>query len=97
MVKMERAQAEEIAVRALAYIAANEELLPRFLNISGIKASEIRQAASTPGFLAGVLQFILAHEPTLIDFSQASEIPPQRVAVAARSLPFGEESWDYQP
>jgi len=97
MVKMERAQAEEVAVRALAYIAANEALLPRFLNISGIKASEIRQAASTPGFLAGVLQFILAHEPTLIDFSQAADIPPQRVATAARSLPFGEESWDYQP
>lgn len=94
---MERAQAEEIAIRALAYIAADQELLPRFLNISGIDASEIRQAASTPGFLAGVIQFILAHEPTLIAFSQASDMPPQRVAAAVRSLPFGEENWDYQP
>ena len=97
MFKMERAQAEEIAVRALTFIASNDELLPRFLDLSGIKASEIRAAAATPGFLAGVLQFILAHEPTLMAFSDAMDIPPQRVAAALRGLPFGEENWDYQP
>ena len=94
---MERAQAEEIAVMALAYIAADETLLPRFLDLTGIKASEIREAANTSGFLAGVLQFILAHEPTLMAFSAASDIPPQRVTSALHSLPFGQENWDHQP
>lgn len=94
---MERAQAEDIAVTALAYIAADEALLPRFLDLSGIKASEIREAAGTSGFLAGVLQFILAHEPTLMAFSAVSDIPPQRVASALQGLPFGQESWDHQP
>lgn len=94
---MNQEQAEGIAIRALAHIAGSEELLPRFLSISGIDASDIRQAAQAPGFLAGVLQFILAHEPTLLDFCQAADIPPSMVSTAARSLPFGDDRWDYQP
>jgi len=97
VVDMDREQAENIAISALAYIAGSEELLPRFLGISGISAPEIRQAARSPGFLAGVLQFILAHEPTLLDFCSAADLRPNMVSAAARSLPFGDEQWDYQP
>jgi len=91
---MERSEAENIAISALTFIASDSELLPRFLNLSGINASEVRQAAETPGFLAGVLQFLLSHEPTLLAFCQATETPPQRVVSALRSLPFGEERWE---
>jgi len=97
VVEMDREQAENIAIGALAHIAGSEELLPRFLNISGIRASDIREAAQSPGFLAGVLQFILAHEPTLLDFCNAADLRPTVVSAAARSLPFGDERWDYQP
>jgi len=90
-------QAETIAIQALGFVASDLELLPRFLAITGIEAGHIRQAAQEPGFLAGVLQFVLAHEPTLIAFSEAKGIPPQDVNAALRSLPFGEESWDIQP
>ncbi len=90
------AQAEEIAIAALGYIAANEVLLPRFLSLSGITVSDIRSAAREPGFLGGVLQFVIAHEPTLLDFSEHCGIPPERVARAARQLPGGDESWDRQ-
>ena len=61
-----RGDAEAIAISALGFIASDPELLPRFLAITGIEASAIRRAASEPGFLAGVLQFIVAHEPTLL-------------------------------
>ena len=71
-----RENAEALAIRALGFVAADPELLPRFLAISGIEAQSIRQAAQEPGFLAGVLQFILAHEPTLMHFSEESGIPP---------------------
>lgn len=89
-----RENAEALAIQALGFVAADPELLPRFLAISGIEAQAIRQAAREPGFLAGVLQFIVAHEPTLLRFSQASGIPPQQVAAALRALPFGDESHD---
>ena len=86
-----RENAEALAIRALAFVAADPELLPRFLAISGIEANSIRQAAREPGFLAGVLQFIAAHEPTLMRFSEVSGIPPQQVSAALRALPFGDD------
>jgi hypothetical protein len=89
-----RENAEALAIQALGFVAADPELLPRFLAITGIEAQAIRQAAREPGFLAGVLQFIVAHEPTLLRFSEASGIPPQQVTAALRALPFGDESHD---
>jgi hypothetical protein len=78
--------AEALAIEALGFIAADPDLLPRFLALTGIEASSIRMAAREPGFMAGVLNFVLAHEPTLLSFAASS---PGSVAAAARALPFG--------
>jgi hypothetical protein len=86
-----RDQAEALAVRALGFIASDPRLLPRFLGITGIEAGDIRQAAREPGFLAGVLDFILAHEPTLLQFAEAAGVEPSSVAAARRALPFGDD------
>ncbi|KQU70139.1 DUF3572 domain-containing protein [Aminobacter aganoensis] len=83
--------AEALAVQALAFVASDPELLPRFLAITGIEAQHVRLAAQEPGFLAGVLQFILAHEPTLLRFSQEAGIAPGEVGIAARALPLGND------
>lgn len=90
-------EAEDIAIQALAYIAADPVLLPRFLSLTGITITDIRSAAEEPGFLGGVLGFVLAHEPTLLEFSAQSGIAPERVARAARLLPGGPDDWDIQP
>lgn len=86
-----REEAEELAIAALSFIASDSELMPRFLNLTGIHAEEIRQAAASKGFLAGVLQFILGHEPTLIAFAEQSGYLPQSVGDAMRFLPGGEQ------
>ncbi|RUX04225.1 DUF3572 family protein, partial [Mesorhizobium sp. M2A.F.Ca.ET.037.01.1.1] len=67
------------------------ELLPRFLAITGIEANSIRKAAAEPGFLAGVLQFILAHEPTLLRFAEETGTPPAAIGKALRALPLGND------
>ena len=87
------ADAESVAIAALAFVAGDPELLPRFLAITGIEAQSIRQAASEPGFLAGVLNFVLAHEPTLLRFSEETGIEPARVAGAIRHLPLGDDGY----
>jgi Protein of unknown function (DUF3572) len=89
-----RENAERIAIEALGFVAADPELLPRFLAITGIEAQAIRQAAREPGFLAGVLQFILAHEPTLLRFAHKSGLAPADVAKAIRNLPLGNDQHD---
>ncbi len=91
---MDASQAEALAISALGFVAAGPTLLPRFLALSGIEASQIRQAAGEPGFLAGVLQFILAHEPTLAAFCEATATEPARVSAALRALPFGDDHFE---
>lgn len=86
--------AEDLAIRALGYIAGDPTLMSRFLALTGIEAADIRQAAAQPGFLAGVLQFIAAHEPTLVAFSEAESIPPQEILKAMRALPLGSDDYD---
>ncbi|WP_192243687.1 DUF3572 domain-containing protein [Mesorhizobium silamurunense] len=86
-----REEAETLAVRALGFVAGDPELLPRFLAITGIDAQSIRKAAAEPGFLAGVLQFILAHEPTLLRFAEETGTPPAAIGKALRLLPLGND------
>jgi hypothetical protein len=92
--KKTRDGAEQIAVAALGFVAGDPALLPRFLSITGIEPDQIRQAAREPGFLAGVLQFIVAHEPTLIAFTQSAGIEPSSVLQAMRALPQGDDRYD---
>ncbi len=85
--------AEALAIQALGFVAADPVLLPRFLALTGIEASEIRRAAAEPGFLAGVLNFLLAHEPTLTAFCEAHDINPAAVGQAQRALPGGGDDF----
>ncbi len=86
--------AHQVAIQALAFIAGDEKLLMRFLDLTGIAANDIRRAAGEPGFSAGVLQFICAHEPTLMAFCEASNVKPATVMAAKQVLPGGaEEHW----
>ena len=87
-------QAEELAATALGFIAADPELLSRFLALSGIEPSAIRTAAREPGFLAGVLNFIAAHEPTLLAFAEHAAIKPEAVLKAMRMLPQGDDRYE---
>ena len=90
MATLSRDAAEGIAIQALGFIAADATLLGRFLDLTGISAAEIRSAA-------GVLQFVCAHEPTLIAFSEASGVAPAAVMGAKQALPGGEEEYQRAP
>jgi uncharacterized protein DUF3572 len=92
--RQDRESAEEIAVAALGFVAADPAQLTRFLSITGIEPQAIREAAREPGFLAGVLQFIIAHEPTLIAFAESAGIEPASVAQAMRNLPQGNDRYE---
>ncbi len=80
---------ETLALLALAHVVADEALLPRFLALSGIAPDELRGRAQDPVLLGAVLDFLLAHEPDLVAFAAAHELPPSSVARARRALPGG--------
>lgn len=78
--------AEAVAVQILVWLTGQPELMGRFLALTGIEASQIRQAAAEPGFLAGVLGFVMAHEPTLMAFCEESGHAAERVAACHQRL-----------
>jgi hypothetical protein len=80
------AQSEQLAIQALAYLAEDPEALGRFLALTGIEASQIRAAAGQSGFLAGVLEYICAHEPLLLGFAEAAGHKPQEIERALEAI-----------
>ncbi|TRW18339.1 DUF3572 family protein [Glacieibacterium frigidum] len=85
----ERRPAEDdatLALRALAHIAGDYDLGPRLLEMTGMDAASLRARAGEPAVLAAVLNFLTAHEPSLIEVAEALDVPPQRLADAAMRL-----------
>jgi len=78
--------AEELAIAALSFIAAEPERLDRFLAVTGIGPQSIREAAREPQFLAGVLDHIAGDERLLMAFAAESEIDPSDVIPARDTL-----------
>ena len=78
--------AEMLAIQALGFIAEDPERLAGFFASTGIAAEEIRAAAREPGFLAGVLEHMLADESLLIAFAAGAGIDPAEVARARNAL-----------
>lgn len=70
----------------LAWLAAEPEQMGRFLALSGLRADQLRSAAGDPGFLAGVIDFVMGHEPTLMAFCATTAAKPEAVAAAAYVL-----------
>lgn len=78
--------AEQIAIRALGFIAADGERLDRFMALSGLQPDRLREAAAAPAFLASVLDHLAADEAALTDFATEAGLAPQTVAAARAAL-----------
>lgn len=74
--------AEATAIAILGWIAGEPELLSRFLSLTGVLPSDVRQAMDDPDFRAGLVDFLMAHEPTLLDFCAATGTQPETVVAA---------------
>ncbi len=79
--------AQAVALKAVAFIAADDELLPRFVALSGCGLDDIRQRIADAAFLGGVMDFILGDEPTLLAFVAAADLAPETPMAARAKLP----------
>lgn len=78
--------AERIAIDAIAFLAGQPEALGRFLTLSGIDPTNLRQNAADPAFLGGILDFLLQDEPLLLAFADQSKLDPAAIAGIRRRL-----------
>ena len=68
-----------LALSALAATLTDERRAQRFLDVTGIGTDELRERASDPSLLAGVLAFLEAHEPDLIAVAEDVGVPPEQL------------------
>lgn len=87
----ERDNAEVIALKALAWLAGNEELLPLFLGSSGLAPAELAARAAEPEVLGSVLDFILMDDVWVQGFCDSERLPYDRLMAARAALPGGEQ------
>ena len=78
--------AEILALEGLGWLAGQEEGLDRFLAISGLDPASLRAAAGSPGTGLAVVEFLLANEPLLLAFCEATGTSPQAVHAARHRL-----------
>ena len=75
-----------IGIQALEFLAADPVQLHRFLDLSGLDVGQLRSAAANPAFFAGLLDFLLGHEPTLIAFAAQAGLSPGSIGTARETL-----------
>ncbi len=93
MTRLSPDAAEALALKALAWLAADPDGLARFLAETGLDGAGLRAAAALPETLAGVLDHLLADEARLVAFCSETGIDPALPARARRLLPGAGNDW----
>ncbi len=88
---MKRDRAETIALQALGWLVAHDELGPAFLGATGATADDLRRGANDPAFLASVLEFLTSTDAWVIAFCDA-HAQPYDAPLRARYALSGAES-----
>ncbi|HCQ59304.1 MAG TPA: DUF3572 domain-containing protein [Sulfitobacter sp.] len=83
--------AETLALQALGWLAANDDLLPVFLGSTGASEANLTKQASDPIFLGAVLDFLMMDDAWVIGFCDHLAIPYERIMQARAALPGGEQ------
>ncbi len=83
-------QAELIALKGLAWLAANEELCPVFLGASGGTVDDMRNRATDPAFQAAVLDFITMDDDWVVTFCDSIDLGYDQPLRARYALPGAE-------
>lgn len=78
--------AEQMAIEALGWLAADGDRLERFLAVSGLGPANLRRAAAEPRFLAAILDYLASNEALLVEFAAHSGRGPEDVARAHAAL-----------
>ena len=83
------ASAQVLALQALAHVAGDPDLGPRFLALSGLDVATLRARAGDTEILAAVIEFLCARESDLIACAAALDVKPEALARAGTMLAEG--------
>lgn len=81
-----RRDAEEVAIRAFSWIAWDARETGFFLDTTGLTSPTIREAAKTPRFLAGVLDYVVGDPQVLRRAARVLGMTELAIDAARREL-----------
>ncbi len=88
--KADEPPADELALRALAFLASDDERVARFLALTGLDAGDVRDMLGERGFHLAVLDHVAGDEAMLVEFAASESLPPESVGRARRALGGGD-------
>ena len=84
---MSQDRAETLALRALSWIAADEQLAPQLAGATGADLSDAKDRLQDPAFLAGILEFLTMEDDWIRRFCDAEGLPYDAPMQALMALP----------
>lgn len=82
-------KAQQMALEALAWIAASDDLMPIFLGSTGASIGDVREQAADPCFLGSVLDFLMMDDAWVVGFCDAASLNYDQPQIARQALPGG--------
>lgn len=86
---MQPDRAQLLAVQALAWLAADDEMLPAFLQATGASGAELGAVAGDPALQGAILDFLLTNDAWIMAFCDAHGLAYTDPATARAALPGG--------
>ncbi len=83
--------AETLALTALGWLAANDDLLPVFMGATGVNEADLRAQAADPVFLGAVLDFLMMDDAWVIRFCDETGNAYTAPGQARAALPGGAQ------
>ncbi|MCM2560755.1 DUF3572 domain-containing protein [Lutimaribacter sp. EGI FJ00015] len=83
--------AETLALSALGWLAATDDLLPVFMGASGLTEADLRGQAADPAFLGAVLDFLMMDDAWVIRFCDDTGTAYTAPMQARAALPGGAQ------
>ena len=86
--------AEALALQALAWVMGDDDLRGAFMGQSGLSGDDVRAGVSDPGFLAGLLDFVMSDDRSVMAFCDMVGVGYDQPMLARQSLPGqGDVHW----
>ncbi len=82
--------AEILALRALEWLVAQEDLVNAFLGGSGLSPSDLARIGGEPVLMASILDFLLEDEARVLAFCADAGVAPTEPMAARLHLPGGD-------
>lgn len=86
---MQQESAQVVALQALAWLVADDELLPAFLNATGAGLDDLRARAADVDFQGAILDFLMMDDQWVVAFCDQHALAYTTPQMARAALPGG--------